>query len=113
MFETLYRVDPRGRSFANPAETEYYQPRIDRESHAGRDVFLVRETHGYFDDEEKKAANITSTLSPEEGFATFDEANSRYEEQLRYRAKTGFVHVFSFDPFSPDGMTHRVIGSGQ
>ena len=53
MFETLYRTDARGRSFANPSDCEYYQPRIDRERHGGEGVFFVRETHGYFDDEKK------------------------------------------------------------
>lgn len=105
----MYSVDTRGKSFANPSETEYYQPRIDRESHNGKDVYFVRETHGYFDDTQKKAANLTVTLNPEEGFATLNAAEARYDEQMRYRAETGFRHVFSFDPFSPDGTSYRIL----
>lgn len=108
-FETMYRTDTRGKSFSNPSETEYYQPRIDRESHGGKDVYFVRETHGYFDDTQKRLANHTFTLSPEEGFATWQEAQDRYDEQMQHRAKGGFVHVFAFDPYSPDGTSYRIL----
>lgn len=110
-FETLYRTDARGKTFdgfANP-ETEYYQPRIEVEYRDGKQAFFVRETHGYFDDQQKRPANITVTLSPDEGFSTLAEAERRYEEQLRYRASNGFVHAFAFDPFSPDRSSYRVL----
>lgn len=107
MFETLYRVDPRGKSFTKPHECEYYQPRIDVEHCGGKPVYFVRETHGYFDDTAKRAAAITQTFNPDEPFETFAEAEKWYQQQLQRRAADGFVHVFGFDPFSPGGMSYR------
>lgn len=111
MFETLYRTDPRGKSFANLPETEYYQPRIDRERRGGKDVFFVRETHGYFDDQQKELRSLTETFNPEEPFESWDEAEHWYEQQLRKRASNGFVHAFVLDPMSPSGMNYRVLGT--
>jgi hypothetical protein len=112
MFETLYRADPRGKSFETLSETEYYQPRIDREKSGDRYVYFVRETHGYFDDQRKKAESLTQTFNPEEPFETWDQAQHWYEQQLQLRASGGFVHVFTFDPMSPSGMRYRVLIPG-
>ena len=112
LFETLYRIDPRGMSFAELPATEYYQPRIDREVINGKEVYFVRETHGYFDDQQKKVANCTFTLNPDEvaeGYPTWEEAEGRYEQQLRKRAKERFVHVFAFDPLTPTGLSYRLL----
>jgi hypothetical protein len=107
MMETLYRHDPRGKSFENLEATEYYQCRIDQESRERRHVFFVRETHGYFDDQQKKPANITETFNPEKPFENFAEAEGRYHQQLQRRASEGFVHAFSFDPFT--GIKYRLL----
>lgn len=109
MFETLYRNDARGRSFASPSECEYYQPRIDIEVRGGKNAYFVRETHGYFDDRQKKLVNQTETLNPEEPYDSWQEAEHRYQEQVRYRASTGFVHSFAWDPMSPSGMNYRFL----
>jgi hypothetical protein len=109
MFETLYRADPRGKSFADLSEVEYFQPRIDREKRGEKYVFFGRETHGYFDDQRKKLENLTETFNPEEPFESWDEAQRWYEQQLKFRASTGFVHAFAWDPMSPSGMNYRVL----
>jgi len=109
MFETLYRTDPRGKSFADLSETEYYQPRIDRERHGDKFVFFVRETHGYFDDQQKRVESMTETLNPQDPFESRNEAERRYEQQLRQRASNGFVHAFAWNPMSPGGATYRVL----
>lgn len=109
MFETLYRTDARGKSFENPSDCEYYQPRIDSEFRNGEYVHFVRETHGYFDDGQKKMVNRTETLNPDEPYKTIQEADERYNSQLECRASTGFVHAFAWDPMSPSGMRYRVL----
>ena len=109
MFETLYRADPRGKSFADLSETEYFQPRIDRERRGEKYVFFARETHGYFDDQQKKLESLTETFNPEEPFENWDEAQRWYEQQLKFRASTGFVHAFALDPMSPSGMSYRIL----
>jgi hypothetical protein len=109
LFETLYRTDPRGKSFADLSETEYFQPRIDREMRGDRYVFVVRETHGYFDDRQKRVESLTETFNPDEPFDSWDEAQRWYEQQLRHRASSGFVHAFAWDPMSPTGMSYRIL----
>jgi hypothetical protein len=102
-FVTLYKTDS-PKDFANG---EYYQVRFESEVHpaTGKQVFFVREKHGYFDNEQKRAVHPLTTLSPEEGFTTVEEAAERYEQQLKHRASGGFVHSFSLDPF--EGMKYR------
>lgn len=104
MFETLYKTDTpqtfwKAASITGPAMTSSFAT----ESSA----FFVREKHGYWDESLKKHANETVTLSPEEGFSTFAEAQARYDQQLRYRASQGFVHSFSLDFLSSSPVKYR------
>lgn len=112
-FETLYRSDPRGKTFdpgdpASISETEYFQPLFELEFQDGKHVFFVREKHGYFDDQQKKPVHPIDTLSPEEGFATEQEAWKKYEQQLRFRALQGFTHALSVR-IPEGGINHRIL----
>ncbi len=112
-FETLYRTDPRGKTFqpgdpVSISETEYFQPFFDSHFADGKQVFFVRETHGYFDDKQKKVVLVVTTLAPEEGLATAEEAWIEYEAQLRFRALQGFVHAFSVN-IPKSGMNYRIL----
>lgn len=112
-FETLYRVNPIGKTFNSDdpvsiLETEYYQPLFDFEFRNGEEVFFVREKHGYFDDQQKKLVNPVTTLDPEEGFTRADEAWKRYEQQLRYRASQGFTQAF-FVGGPEHRIAHRIL----
>ena len=51
--------------------------------------------HGWWDETQKRPIHNLKTLSPEEGFPTWDDAYDRYKQQRLYRAKGGFVHSFS------------------
>jgi hypothetical protein len=105
-FETLYKSsDPK-----DFPEGEYYQPRLQSEIIDGVEMFFVREKHAYYSDTEKRRVNETITLNPEEGFSTEAEAMQRYDQQIKYRASTGYVHLFHFDPFKPRGVGYRFIG---
>jgi hypothetical protein len=102
-FETLYKTQhPEKLEFA-----EYYQPQLETQPMGGRWVYLVRERHGWFSDQEKRPVHHTYTLNPEEGFATFEEALNRYNEQLQHRALEGFIHSFYIDV--PVGHCYRKI----
>jgi hypothetical protein len=102
-FETLYKSDS-PRDFATG---EYYQVHFESEVDpaTGKESFFVREKHGYFDGQQKRAVHHTTTFAPEEGFATRVEAEARYRQQLVHRASEGFVHSFCLDPF--EGMKYR------
>jgi hypothetical protein len=109
MFETLYKVKtPKGF-----LDGEYYQASVNAEFVNGVVVFFVREKHGYFNDTEKRLVHLTVTLSPEDGYPTFEEAKKRYDEQVHHRAKEGFVHALSIDPFAPNATAYRYLGSEQ
>src|SRR5262249_2688699 len=96
MVETLYKTN----SPKTFAQGEYYQPRLDHEIRDGKDAYFVRETHGWFNDSIKKPANITKTLSPDEGFSTEKEAWERYNAQVQKRVSEGFEYSFTLDPFN-------------
>jgi hypothetical protein len=102
-FETLYKSDS-PREFATG---EYYQVHFDPEVDpaTGKELFFVREKHGYFDDKQKRAVHHTTTFAPDEGFTTRKDAEARYKQQLAHRASEGFVHSFWLDPF--EGMRYR------
>lgn len=102
-FETLYKSDS-PRDFATGEHYQvHFEPEVDPAT--GTESFFVREKHGYFDDQQKRAVHNTTTFGPEEGFTTRAEAEARYRQQLVHRASEGFVHLFSLDPF--EGMKYR------
>jgi hypothetical protein len=105
-FETLYKT----KDMQDFPEGEYYQTRLESVVTERSEVFFVKEKHAYFSNTEKRRVNETTTLSPEEGFTTRDEAMQRYAEQVQYRVKNGFVHLFYFDPHKPDGVGYRYMG---
>jgi hypothetical protein len=49
-----------------------------------------------------------SLVTPEEG-STAKEAEAKYNQQVQFRAKEGYVHSFSIDPFSASGIKYRKI----
>ena len=102
-FETLYKSD----SPKDFATGEYYQVHFESEVDPanGKELFFVREKHGYFDDQQKRAVHHTTTFAPSEGFTTREEAEARYKQQLVHRASEGFVHSFCLDPF--EGLKYR------
>jgi len=111
MFETLYKSDS-PKDFANG---EYYQIHLDFDINRdnGKQLFFVREKHGYFDNQTKRMVHSVSTLDPtfDEGFTNLDEGKERYERQLQRRASEGFVHAFSIDPFT--GIKYRQLRETQ
>src|SRR6266849_909785 len=104
-FVTLYR-NKEQRDFP---EGEYYQPTTESTTVNGVVQYFVSEKHAYFNNIEKVMKNEVTTFSPEEGYATQKEANERFEQQVQYRAKTGFVHCFYFDPLKDDGIGYRLL----
>ena len=106
VFETLYKTN----APEQLAAAEYYQPHLDVENVNGRPIYFVREKHGWYDASHKPAAKHSlHTLNPEDGYATWEEAERRYNEQLAHRAREGFVHSFSVDPFSSPPISYRRI----
>ncbi len=106
MFETLYR-SAKPKTFVEGGE--YYQPSLDVEMRDGKPAYFVREKHGFWNEEEKRVANHTVTLSPDEGFATWAEAEDRYTQQVAKRAAEGFIHSFSIDPTKDNPVVYRQI----
>jgi hypothetical protein len=106
MLETLYKT---GTPKASVWDGEYYELFLHAKSVKGRVVYLVEEKHGWWDDEAKRNVNSYTTLSPEEGYATFEDAQNRYKLQRSTRAKGGFTHSFSPDYSEPTKHVYEFI----
>jgi hypothetical protein len=103
MMQTLYKT-------ATPTtfeDGEFYQVRLDFEFVQGAHTYFVRETHGWWNDQQKRLVHHLATLDPQEGYATFQEADQAYAKQVKFRASEGFKHSFQIDPFS--GVTHQIV----
>lgn len=105
IFQTLYKTATPQTSVH---DAEYYQPMVVTSNVNGKWLYFVRETHGWFDDRQKKAVNVTTTLSPEEGFSSDAEAMRLFGQQKQHRISSGFVHQFTIDPFK--GMEYIYLG---
>ena len=104
MLETLYQTDV-------PQEldrAEWYQPHIDLRQVDGKTVFFVMEKHRWYSEGDKQPYHVVVTFQPEEHM-TEEEARVWYDDQVQSRAKAGFVHSFSWDPYSPVGFKYRRI----
>lgn len=91
MIETLYRTKA-------PHQTtwrqEFFELSLGEQTVDGQPGFFVRETHCWWDGSAIPTLRVQYTLSPREGFATFEEAQARYQSQRLERARRGFVHCF-------------------
>jgi hypothetical protein len=105
-FETLYKT----KTLSNFEKGEYYQPILEFEQSSGSWLYFVREKHGYWSETEKRMANQTVTLSPEEGYASYAQARVRFDQQIKRRVDDGFVHAFYFDPMEANGIGYKFIG---
>jgi hypothetical protein len=74
----------------------------------GKSLYFIRETHGRFDDEEKRAVSVTETLFYKDGLESGAEAAKLFEEQVQHRVNEGFAHFFSIDPYT--GMVYEYLG---
>jgi hypothetical protein len=92
MLETLYKTNkPRE---VQAEQAEYYELILDQDSVNGQMMYFVREMHGWRSEEQKRPIHNLKTLSPEEGYASWDEAYERHKAQRLARANSGFVHSF-------------------
>jgi hypothetical protein len=81
-------------------DAEFYEIFLEARFAAGRTAFFVLEKHGYWDEAQKRAVHLVSTLSPEEGVSTYDDALAIYQRQVQQRVSDGFVHSYSPDFYS-------------
>ena len=94
--ETLYKTEnPRD---SDPA-AEFYQLGLETVRVFGETEYRVIEMYGWWDDSEMETRNRVQTLRPEigEGYPAIEEALRRYEDQKKYRARSGFVHLFRLE----------------
>jgi hypothetical protein len=107
MFKTLYKI-------ATPQisvhDAEYYQPMVATAVVNGKSMYFVRETHGWFDGAEKRAASVTETLFYQEELESGAEAAKLFDQQVQHRVNEGFAHSFSVDPYT--GMAYEYLGKG-
>lgn len=94
MLETLYKTKT---PEASLEQGEYYTLSLHQKPVNHQLSYFVVEMHGWWDEGTKKPLSNYTTFSPEEGYATWEEAYERYKLQRQTRAKDGFVHCFKPD----------------
>jgi hypothetical protein len=110
MLQTLYKTP---HPTAGPAVgAEFYEIFLEARRVKGTTVFFVREKHGWWDEGNRRAVHLVSTLSPEEGVSTWDEAHAIYQRQVERRVLDGFVHSYSPDFYGdgPARFVYRHLG---
>jgi hypothetical protein len=101
MMEVLYRTDTPQSSIR---AGEFFQLCVCLKFSAfGKPGFFLEEIHGWWDESDKKLVHKVVTLSPEKGSPTLVEVLTRYDEQVKHRAREGFVYSFRIDPYSARG----------
>jgi hypothetical protein len=92
MIETLYKTKtPQPTAWRQ----EFFELSLGEQTVDGQLGYFVRETHCWWNGVANPALRVQYTLSPREGFATVEEARSRYELQRMDRARRGFAHSFT------------------
>jgi hypothetical protein len=92
MLETLYKTKT---PEASVMDGEAYELILDHRSKNGSTAYFVREIHGWWDAGRKIFVHQQTTLSPDEGYESFEKAKERYDLQKLSRARDGFRHSFS------------------
>jgi hypothetical protein len=78
---------------------EFYTISITLQEFEGQQVSVVQEKHGWWNNETRLPSFDQDFWSPAEAFASFNEAVDRYCTLRTNRAKSGFVHSFSWNRF--------------
>jgi len=104
MKESLYRTKT---PQALPWIEQCFELQMGKETLNDQTGYFVRETHCWLDPAAKRSVRIQYTLSPRGGFATIEEAQSRYDSQKTFRARRGFVHCFA--PSYQSTKKHRYV----
>lgn len=102
MPETLYKTKT-----PEASVSECYELILEKKLIHDRHVYFVREIHGWWDEQQGRFIHEQFTLSPDEGYATNQEATEQYNLQRLSRARSGFTHSFSPLPKGhPEGQYH-------
>jgi hypothetical protein len=103
MLETFYKT---AKPETSVWDGEYYS--LHLKALPERNGYQLTELHGWWDDGNKTARNNTVTISPEEGFESFEQGQAAFIEQRTHRAKEGFIHRYVRDVQTGDEV-HSVI----
>ena len=89
-------------------EAEFHTLLVESQMVNGTRVFLVREKHGWWNQEEHHAMHTFTTLSTEEGFSNYEEAAKLFDRQTQVRVDQGFIWAYAPDPYGEDPRGHLV-----
>ena len=90
-------------------EVEFYIISISLQEFEGEQHSVVQERHGWGNNKTGLATFDHDFWSPAEGFASFGDAVDRYCTLRTNRARTGFVHSFSWHRFIGDPSGYKRI----
>lgn len=95
--------------WAVQGNVEFYGVSLSLENRRGKQVSVVQETHGWWSNETATTSYDETFVSLEEVFLSFAEAVERYSRIRTMRAATGFMHSFSWNPFTGRPMNYRPV----
>lgn len=72
-------------------------------------ISIVQEIHGWWNNDTRRAILDPEFSTPPEVFTSFGDAVDRYSAVTANRARTGFVHAFSWDGFVGHPKNYRLI----
>ena len=87
---------------------EFYAVSISLQDIAGR-ISVVEEIHGWWDSQTGKLTFDEDFTSEPEAFESFNDAVEKYCAMRLNRARSGFVHSFSWHSFSGAPTNYRLI----
>ena len=105
MVETLYKTKTPQNS---RLDGEFYELKLEETQQRGRIGYRVTESHGWWDEGRQQTEELGPTLSPDEGYPTFGEAEDRYNQQRLHRAKSGFKWSCSPNMYGGDPVYREI-----
>ena len=94
---------------AAAGEVEFYIISISLQEFEGEQHSVVQERHGWWNNQTSMPTFDQDFWSPAEAFVSFGEAVDRYCTLRTNRARSGFVHAFSWHRFCGDPSGYKRI----
>jgi hypothetical protein len=97
MQDVLFRIDTPA---ATQVPVEYYDLGLYQLDIAGQEINLVRESHGWWDNDAGRAVLDLDPQWQTREFKTYQEAVDQYLVRRLAHLEQGFVHSFTWHPLS-------------
>jgi hypothetical protein len=108
MQDVLFQIDT---PMATEEPAEYYDLGLYQLDIAGQEINLVRESHGWWDNQARRVVLDVDPQWQTREFTTYREAVNEYCSRRLAHIQNGFVHSFTWHPLSGMPFSYRVLDS--